>query len=80
VIPNAFRMETVAGALVSHAADKTEPYRRAASGADNILHGIRAVDQPMQEAATNIELVVDLKTAKALGLPCRHRCSPAPTR
>jgi putative ABC transport system substrate-binding protein len=56
-----------AGGLLSYGQDLVEHYRRAATYVDNILKGAKPSDLPVQQS-TNIELVVNLKTAKALGI------------
>src|SRR5262245_22741046 len=55
------------GGLVSYAVDLIDQYRRSASYVDRILRGEKPADMPVQ-APTKYELVINLKTAKALGI------------
>ena len=59
------------GGLISYGADSIEPHRRAASYVDRILKGEKPADMPVQ-TATKYQLVINLKSAKALGLEVPH--------
>ena len=58
------------GCLTSYAEDVKDVFRRAAGLVDRIFKGAKAADLPV-EHPTKFELVINLKTAKALGLAIR---------
>jgi putative tryptophan/tyrosine transport system substrate-binding protein len=65
------RSDTTAGGLVSYGPNRIDQFRRAASYVDRILKGEKPANMPVQ-APTKYELVVNLKTAKTLGLTIPH--------
>jgi putative ABC transport system substrate-binding protein len=62
-----FRFMVVAGGLMSYGNDYLDMYRLAASYLDRILRGAKPAELPVQ-APTKYETILNLKTAKALGL------------
>jgi putative tryptophan/tyrosine transport system substrate-binding protein len=62
-----YRFHATSGGLISYGVDLVDCYRRAASYVDRVLRGEKPGELPVQ-APTKFELVINLKTAKALGL------------
>ena len=63
----AFRFFVESGGLLSYGVDTADLFRRAASYVDRILRGAKPAELPVQQP-TKFELIINLKTAKALGL------------
>jgi ABC-type uncharacterized transport system substrate-binding protein len=64
----AYRSHVLSGGLMSYGQDNLDQYRRAAGYVDRILRGEKPADLPVQ-GPTKFELIINLKSAKALDLP-----------
>jgi ABC-type uncharacterized transport system substrate-binding protein len=66
-ILSSYRDTTRAGGLISYSADHAAHFKRAATFVDKILKGARPAELPVEQP-TKFELVINLKSAEALGL------------
>ncbi len=68
-LPSIFHLREFAdfGGLMAYGPDRSDQFRRAATFVDKILKGAKPADLPVEQP-TRFELVVNLKTARALGL------------
>ena len=61
------RYDVIGGGLIAYGVDQVDHFRQAAAYVDRILKGEKPADLPVQ-APTKYQLVINLRTAKALGL------------
>ena len=74
-----YRYYAAQGGLLSYGVSNVDLFRQAAPYIDRILRGAKPSDLPVQQP-TRFQLVINIKTAKALNLTSRHHCRRAPTR
>ena len=65
-----------AGGLIYHGVDETESDRRVADYVNRILKGAKPAELPVEQP-TKFEFVINLKTAKQIGLTIPPKCGPA---
>jgi ABC-type uncharacterized transport system substrate-binding protein len=65
------KQHVTAGGLMSYSPDRADLWRRGAGYVDKVLRGVKPAELPVQQP-TKYELVINLKTAKALGLEVPH--------
>jgi ABC-type uncharacterized transport system substrate-binding protein len=80
-LPTTYEFDFVVrdGGLMSYAPDLEEIFGRVAALVDRILKGAKRAELPFEQP-THFKLVINLKTAKALGLEVPTACSPPPTK
>jgi putative ABC transport system substrate-binding protein len=80
-VPTVFpwRFGAAEGGLASYGVDVADLHRRAAAYVDRILRGTNPADLPVQQP-TKFEMVINLKTAKVLGIEVSPTCSQPPMR